>query len=138
MSNRSPLAVAVLALISLAACGGGDNVDPNAVATTAPTPVPTATAATITARYQGNLLYNQPIELHANSGTDAAPVVNPTILQTVNTDPNTVPTGGQATFTGLNPTANYCWQYHYTPSGGTLVTATVCTDVWAAGLTLGS
>ncbi len=136
MPTRLMISLAIAAL-TLAACSG-KGVDPNALVTAAPTAVPTATTTTITARYQGALLYNQPIELHANSGTDAAPQAG-TLIATVNTDPNTLPTGGQARFSALNPIATYCWVYHYTtPAPVQNVTAQVCTSNWASGFTLGS
>lgn len=136
MPTRLMISLAIAAL-TLAACKGG-GVDPNAIVTAAPTAVPTATTTTITARYQGNLLYNQPIELHANSGTATLPQAG-ALIATVNTDPNTLPSGGQATFTGLNPITTYCWVYHYTtPAPVQAVTAQVCTNSWANGFTLGS
>ncbi len=135
MSTRLKISIAVAAL-ALAACSSKGT--PNPTVTTAPTPVPTATSSTVTARYQGSLLYNQPIELHSNAGTATAPVAG-ALITTVNTDPNTLPTGGQAMFTGLNPIATYCWIYHYTtPPPVQNVTAQICTANWANGFTLGS
>ncbi len=129
---------AAIAVVSLVACGSGGGAIPSP--TPAPTVVPTGTVATIVARYQGNLLYNQPIELHANSGTAAAPVVDQTIITTVTTGPASNPaTGGEAVFTGLTPATSYCWVYKYTPTTppNVAVQAQACTSNWDPGFTLG-
>jgi hypothetical protein len=135
MSIRLRISLAVAAL-TLAACSGGTT--PNVNPTAAPTAVPTGTSSTIVARYQGNLLYNQPIKEWTNGGTTAAPAPG-TLITTVNTDPNTLPTGGEAVFTGLTPGTIYCWTYDYAiPAPPGNVHATTCTDAWSYGFTIGS
>lgn len=138
MSIRLRFSLAVTAL-ALAACSGYGTGTPNPTVTTAPTPVPTGTTTTVTVRYQGNLQYNQPVELHSNTGTATAPVVGP-LITTVNTDPNTLPTGGQAVFTGLSPTTSYCWKavVPANPPPGATATLQICTSNWQNGFTLGS
>jgi hypothetical protein len=135
MSIRLRISLAVAAL-ALAACNGGTQPDVNPTA--APTAIPTGTAATVIARYQGNLLYNQPIVLWTNGGTATAPAPG-TQIATVNTDPSSLPTGGEAIFSGLTPGTMYCWTYDYvlpTPPGNAYTT--YCTDAWSYGFTLGS
>ena len=135
MSIRLRLSLAVAAL-ALAACKGGANVD--ALVTPSPSPVPTGTTTTITVRYQGNLQFNQPVGLYTNGGTTTAPVPG-TLITTKNTDPSSLPSGGQVTFTGLTPTTIYCW-VATVPSSPPPQTATltICTSSWQNGFTLGS
>lgn len=134
-SIRLRLSLAVAAL-ALAACNGNANVD--AVVTPSPSPVPTGTTTTITVRYQGNLLYNQPVKLWTNGGTTTSPQTG-TLITTKSTDPSSLPTGGQVTFTGLTPATIYCWTYDYAvPSPPSNAHAQICTDAWQTGFTLGS
>lgn len=136
MSIRLRISLAVAAL-ALAACGKY-NVGPDALVSPSPSPVPTGTTTTIVVRYQGNLQFNQPVELHANGGTATAPSPG-ALITTKNTDPSSVPTGGEVTFTGLTPTTIYCWvaTVPATPPPQT-ATLTVCTANWQNGFTLGS
>ena len=134
-SIRFRLSFAVAAL-ALAACNGGANV--NAVVTPSPSPVPTGTTTTITVRYQGNLQFSQPVGLYTNGGTATSPLKG-TLITTKSTDPSSVPTGGQVTFTGLTPATIYCWvaTVPASPPPQT-ATLTVCTNAWQNGFTLGS
>jgi len=130
---RISLAVAALAL---AACGY--KTTPDVLVSPSPSPVPTGTTTTVTVRYQGNLLYNQPVKLYTNGGTTTSPQTG-TLITTVNTDPSSLPTGGQAFFTGLTPGTIYCWTYDYAiPAPPGNAHAQVCTSSWQTGFTLGS
>lgn len=138
MPIRLRLSLAVAAL-ALAACSYGAN-STSPLVTPSPSPVPTGTATTITVRYQGNLQFNQPVQLWTNGGTTAAPTpLGGTLIATKNTDPSTVSTGGQVMFSGLTPATIYCW-VATVPSSPPPQTATltVCTDTWQNGFTLGS
>jgi hypothetical protein len=123
-------------MLGLAACSGGNGVV-GPTPTPGPTPLNPATQTTITAKYAGTLLSNQPIIEYANAGTAANPFPG-AVIATQNTGTSGT-TLGTTIFTSLTPGTVYCWQYVYMPGPPpATVTATVCTNSWAVGLTLGS
>lgn len=125
----------------LAACGGHNN---EVVITITPTPLPTATSATLVATYKATPLPGVTINMYASTIDESAATPNPSASATP--VPQAQPTGpilqsqvtaanGSAIFSSLTPGVTYCWAFSYTNGNATL-NAKNCTNGWGYGTPL--
>ncbi|MHB1551293.1 MAG: hypothetical protein ACYDG0_02550 [Vulcanimicrobiaceae bacterium] len=116
---RKMLLAAAVVAIGLAGCGknyGGLGT----VATPTPSPVSTATQATVEATLKGIAQPNVVLTQADQSGNT---------ITTMTTGSN-----GQALFTGLTPGKYYCWSWIYAPNSKTDTKYNTCTTNWGAGI----
>ncbi len=143
MSKNVWFALVLVALAGVVGCNKGST--PNTVVT--PTPIPTASSATILASYKATPLPSLVVNMFNSTEPKQPSTPPPGATPTPFPQPTGPPIGtgvtnanGEVTFNHLTPGITYCWTYAYKPKPPPTITinANICTNGWNNIVTLGT